>query len=174
MVCTSVILVAPYSAWQTRRRAFAMELMRPVTRDYFWREMFCALAWDVAVWTIAASVVATAGTFLLFADSIQWILFAESVQFVAGYVAVLWSMGIFLFGVALITMRFRYWLQLILSAGLGWCIAGVYLTTWLRIRHAPSSGPTTLDLGWFLLVSTGCGLLFIGRAYYQWRDADIA
>ena len=95
-------------------------------------------------------------------------------QFVVYYVAVLWSMGLFLLGVALITMRYRYWLPLILSAGLSWCIAGVYLMTWLRTRQASSSGPTTLDLRWFLLVSAGCGLLFILRAYYQWREADIA
>jgi hypothetical protein len=174
MVSSSLFLAAPFSTWQSRRRAFGMELMRPVARDHFWREMILAMAWDVAIWTGAASLVAVVGSVVLMTDFVKADAVQEGVQFIVCYVAVLWSMAAFMLGVALLTMRFRYWLPLVLSAGLAWCFAGFFFMVLMLNHHGSSRGPTAMDLCVFPIITTGCGLFLTWCAYHRWREADIA
>jgi hypothetical protein len=170
IISSSLLLVTPYGPWHLRRRALAVEFMRPVRRAMFFRQIALALAWDVLAWLVAASLTSLLvfGAFARF-----WGIDDSGVRFVIGYYAVLWSMACFLYGLALTTMRWRIWLLMIAVGGMVWIMGmwllGVYGATKMGWKP-PNSLLPVLE---FALLSAVVGLLLAWRTYRRWLHADV-
>lgn len=169
IVSSGLLLVVPYGPWHLRRRSFALELMRPVSRAAFFRQIALALAWDVCVWVAVASLLSVA-VFLTLAR------FAPGdvrLHFFIAYYSVLWSMALFLYGLAVATMRLRLWLLVVAIGGMAWLI-GVWLlviTIALEFRHQPSTPATVYACS---LVSAVTGLSLAWITFRRWHDLDVA
>jgi hypothetical protein len=58
-------------------------------------------------------------------------------RFIAGHLAMLWAMALFVYGVALATMRMRFWLPMIAVIAIGWLIGTFWLFAQVVERWRP-------------------------------------
>ncbi|MGD9721608.1 MAG: hypothetical protein AB7O59_06030 [Pirellulales bacterium] len=163
------MMVAPFNGWHLRRGAMASELMRPVTRHHYAGQVALAVAWDVAVWTVVASV------FSLLVMVGEFGLQSELIMAGGVYLAFLWSAAVFVYGLGLATFRSRYWLPLMIGAGLIWTLLVAYAVSMVAFqllterRHIPSLLPGVYLFAW-ILGGVALAAFTIGR----WLRSDCA
>jgi hypothetical protein len=154
VVTTSVLMVAPFSGWHARRRALATELLRPVSRGRFFAEQALALALDVVLWNVLSSAIAVS---LLEFMTRYFRHDFRTVDGVLWYLAIQWSMAFFVYGLALATIRWHYWVFLITAVGIGW-LCGFWMVVGY---HAATSkrGLVVDDTQTFLFLTVVLGLV---------------
>ena len=121
-VTCAVVLLVPLAPWQSRRRAMSQEILRPVTRERYYRQYFAAMALDVVVWIGMASLLLLAmfiSTWYFFppANRLWGLLVA-----MAFFYSLLWSVATFVFGVGVATLRWRFWLPIVAAITLTWML----------------------------------------------------
>lgn len=166
---TAVFLLAPFSAWRGRRYTIGSELLRPVSRDQYFAEMAAALACDVAMWFALLSTATVASGVLFYSRHPR-----EVVPDTLAHLAVLWALGVFLWGFGLLTMRRSYWLPILLIGTTLWSYVSVVVVVLaLHYAHVFHSEPLLTPLCWALL-STLAGFLLALWARRRWAWADLA
>jgi hypothetical protein len=171
-ISVALMVVLPYAPWHQRRRAFQQEFMRPVARGAFFRQMALALGWDVLAWlclaTLLMSVVIAMLTLFRNNDGRAWY---EILTTIAVIYSIVWSISLFLYGLALATIRFRLWLLIIAIGGLVWSIGLLVLTVrtaiYFSIRH------DLVPVVAFVVISTAVGLLLVVLTHRRWVAADL-
>ncbi len=170
LMASVMFLLAPFGPWQLRRQWLSIEMMRPVTRPRFFRELALALAADVVLWTSLISVIVI-GTAGLLSDHRPPVSGIGRVGMIVVtslvYLALLWGMACFLYGIALVTLRFRYWIPLIFTLGIAWCIAFVVAA----VNMQPT--PREVNVLVFPATSALLGLLLTWIAYRRWLETDL-
>ncbi|MEX0678174.1 MAG: hypothetical protein WD063_13915 [Pirellulales bacterium] len=167
-----VVLFIPLSSWRFRSMALAGECTRPVTRRQFVRQFMGAMLWDFAGWTAVASLVSALG-YLPLAWAGEWNLLSQF----GGHAAILWTLSILLYGIALATLRLRYWLPWFLGLLIGSLFTMGYVLSWLTYwwnqvpklqQFRPFLGVTV-----FIVVLAGFGLLLGALAYRRWLTMEV-
>jgi hypothetical protein len=177
IVCSGVMLFAPFSSWRFRCNSLGCEFMRPVTREHFVRQFVMAFALDFFLWTSMASLITIPGYFALIWEDKS---FSASVLWV--HLAVLWSIAILLYGIGLVTLRFRYWVPILISYFLASVVAIMIslgmLINWFERWFRDSTGISHQIVGVILLMfalaaPASMGLLLAWRTYRRWLDMDL-
>lgn len=168
-MATAVMLIMPFGPWNARRHALAIELMRPVARLHYFRELAAALALDVCLWTGLASAISVFAVILAVRPEpgiSRW-------GAIAVYLTVLWGMAVWLYGVALVTLRLRYWIPLIVTLGIVWSLGTWSIFIWRAstVHHTPMTLATPFE---WSLFSAAAGLLLAWSAYRRWLEMDWA
>ncbi len=168
---TSVLVVAPYASWHGRRHWLGRELLRPVTRRKYLRQLAAALAIDVMLWTVLASVLSAAVLYAIFKAGG---LHERPEPLIEAHLGVLWSLALALYGIALVTFGIRFWIPtIVMLAGL-WAIGFWSAVIRREYQNKFAVGPTWHDLYWFVGASAVLALLLIAAAYRRWLSADLA
>ncbi len=173
-----LMLLAPFGAWHWRRNSLGCELLRPVTRPQYFRQLAAALAHDVFVWTALASTTTLVVNCLLLVNfwrqpspsDFHAFLLIAPVQFL-----IIWGAGVLLFGVSLVTLRFRYWLPLMVGFGVIWTVVMLW-TVGLMMALAHRSGITESEwsvLPFALLVVFASATLLAWVAYRRSLESDL-
>jgi hypothetical protein len=172
-ISVALMVVLPYAPWHQRRRAFQQEFMRPVARGAFFRQMALALGWDVLAWLCLATLLMSVVTAMLasFRSNNDGRVWYEILTTIALFYSILWSISLFLYGLALATIRFRLWLLIIAIGGLVWFIGLFFLTVrialYFSIRH------DLVPIVAFVVISTAIGLLLVVLTHRRWVAADL-
>jgi hypothetical protein len=171
LLTSCVILLAPYGPWQLRRGSLSWEFVHPVTRPQYCRQLAAALALDACLWTCLASAISIGLVVLLFFTSEPGEV--PPPKFLAGHLAILWGMAALLYGIALATFRFRYWVLLIAALGATWTLAVWIALADIAIR---TSGVPEMFVFVcvFSLASAVVGIALAWFAYRRWLEADLA
>lgn len=129
-----VIVIA--SLWRQRRRMFAIESLRPVSRAEFSREMATAIAWDLS--PLAVVYLAVLGWYVAVADPLRWswgwvaaMLLVFVARWIAAYGLILWSIVIH-----------RDWLLVLISAISGYLL--LFVNLGITFLQGPILGITSL------------------------------
>jgi len=176
-ITCAVVLLVPLAPWQSRRRAMSQEILRPVTRERYYRQYFAAMALDVVVWTSMASLLLLAmfiSTWYFFppANRLWGVLVA-----MAFFYSLLWSVATFVFGVGVATLRWRFWLPIVAAITLAWTLgawATIFWTGEYLLRSMKNLDPYMpyLFAGFCTLTATvGLGLTVI--TYRRWVRGDV-
>jgi hypothetical protein len=173
LLVPSVLVIFPYGPWHVRRGALAVEAVRPVARHDFFRQIALAIALDVCVWMLLASIISVCvsplARDLVAPEGRHW-------RFIAGQLAVLWSIALFVYGVALSTIRFRFWLPMIVVITFAWLIGIWWLFVWV-IEHWRPVNMNRIDSLYVALVfamfSAYAGACLAFLAYRRWLRMDL-
>ncbi len=174
MVTCAVLLLVPLSPWDTRRRAMGQELLRPVTRQRYYREVILSLAFDTTLWMAVASaiiVVSVAIDVLTTQESDfglrTWIQLAI-------LLSILWSLATFVFGAGLYTLRWPMRLPIVAGITMVWFFGGLAIYVLSADWYF---GPNRTDFHYFLLIfvpATFATGLFLARSTYRrWLRSDV-
>lgn len=178
ILCSAMLLLVPLGPWQSRRKAMSQEVLRPITREKYFRQFLGAMALDTVTWIGVASLMIV--MFLL----LQWLFDAPSqVPVKMLYVAIvvslglLWSMATFVYGVGVATMHWRFWLPIVAA------ITMVYffgtLISYRVIGESILRSSRQLDqytphtFAAFCVTSTAIGLYLSNRTYRRWVRNDV-
>jgi hypothetical protein len=168
VVTTSVILIAPFGPWHPRRHWLARELMLPVTRGRFFRQLAWALALDVCLWTMLATALSMFVVYCISGPP----TYVLGPYFFVGHAAIMWGMAVLLYGLALLTFGVRYWIPVIVVLGGAWAWFAWSALLWHY--HSSHIAPELAAAYQFSLASAAVGLLLAGIAYRRWLAADVA
>ena len=167
---TSVMVVGPYASWHGRRHWLGQELLRPVTRREYLRQLAAALAIDVVLWTVLASALSAAVLSAIFKAGG---LHERPEPLIEAHLGVLWSLALALYGIALVTFGIRFWIPtIVMLAGL-WAVGFWSVVIHREYQNKSAVGPTWHDLYWFVGASAVLAFLLIAAAYRRWLSADL-
>ncbi len=170
---TGLMLIAPYGPWHWRRNCLAGELMLPVARAQYFRELAAAMALDVCLWAGLASamIIVAHQVWLNFEPkplpghvSMPWwrLMWAQLIT--------LWGAATFLYGVGLATLRFRYWAPLMALLGIAWTIAILWAT--MLAVNGNGLGAAGAAAVSFFAISVGLLLAGISTIRFICTDVD--
>ncbi len=89
------------------------------------------------------------------------------------YLVVLWVIAIWLYGISLVTLRFRYWIPLIVISGAGWVLGSIVLFEWAHSQFRQAFPSPVNPFEWAFLTAV-VGLLLAWFAYRRSLEADLA
>jgi hypothetical protein len=173
LLVPAVLVIFPYGSWHVRRSALSVEFVRPVSRRNFFRQIALAMAFDVCVWMVLASLLSVcvfplARNFFM-PQGNYW-------RFMAGHLAMLWAMALFVYGIALTTMRMRFWLPMIAVTTFAWLIGTWGLFAWVIEHWRPINinrdDPLYVILV-FAMFSAYVGVVVAYLAYRRWLRTDV-
>jgi hypothetical protein len=169
LITSSVLLISPLGPWHTRRAALGLEFMRPVTRQAFFRQVLLALAGDFCLWTLLSTTIGV----VVFAIVPPFRNVEARGPFVLGYVLVIWSMACLVYGVATVTIRWRFWIPVVAAAGVVWCFGLFFALAIIgnEFRHGPVRANMPAA---FAVLSFAAGLLLARVGYRRLVAADVA
>ena len=171
-----VALFIPLSSWRYRATALAGEFMRPVARAVFVRQFFAAMVLDFCSWTLLATLLMAIGLISLLPEAPTKLADVPYVVFgLCCWAIFLWALAALLYGIALATLRVRYWLPwfagLFLAAlfGIGYGVIGTF--HW----HAQAFGRANNNylFAALVLAFAGFGCALGWWAYRRWLTMDI-
>ncbi len=168
---TCVLFVAPFSSWHPRRRSMPTEFMWPVARGQFLRQQGLALALDLAMWVALATVIDLA--VVLF---INYWERSSSVDLLILRIEVilLWSMAVFIYGVAAATIRFQYWVLLITALGSGWLFGYWFALALYYSRNRMDGHPNMSHFYVFVAITVALGALMTWFSYRRLLVSDVS
>jgi hypothetical protein len=161
IVAASVMMIlAPFNAWHMRRGAMPLELLRPVTRWRYFLQIAAAVAIDVGVYALLASVLGSSAIYFAYRPS------PDVPGRVLVYLACLWSSALLFYGTGLATFRMRYWLPLMIGVLVVWVIGTLLIASNFIVRQAaqPSyAEPVSMLVSaiWFGVVISA--VTFVGK-----------
>ncbi len=171
MVGTGLMLFAPLSLWRFRCNVLATEALRPAPRSAFARQLVLAMGLDCVTWCAAASVVLLAGYSMLLAEP------GFTMTGVVAHLTVLWGMAALVYGIGILTLRFRYWLPLFVLLYLGAIAVGMSFTAACEVTYVYSNrlAPMRLFVMYssFSLAVGLIGLLLAWHTYRRWNQIDL-
>ncbi len=173
LTTSAVLLILPLGRWHSRLAALAFELLRPVTRPVFFLQILLAFAGDMLLWVTTATLISV-GVFSIvppFSD-----VETSRVQFLVGYLAILWSMAALVYGVAVLTIRWRFWIPTVAAVGLAWFLGVSLLLAYSADEIFHTTGWQIDGLGFstlFAALSAPCGLLLARTAFHRLVAADV-
>ncbi len=170
----AILLLLPLGPWQSRRWAMPQEILRPVAREKYYRQFMGAMALDMIVWMVTASL-------LIFAVSLfNWhnIHAANRLTDFTLYLAIsfafLWSMASFVYGVGVATLHWRFWLPIIAVTTIGWFLGLHFairlINLYVIVKHDLDSGMTFVV---FPIVTGAIGLGLTLATYRRWVRGDV-
>jgi hypothetical protein len=171
IAAAAVMLFIPLGLWRYRCRALAAEFMRPVSRTTFVRQAMAAMLWDFAMWTALASLVGMIPYLPLSRREPD--VWRMAYYHLVGF----WAIATSLYGVALATLRLRYWLPWMLGlfvasiVAVGSCLSFVE-SLHLRLPPHPWLGEA-LFLMWIAVLALP-GVLLGLWTYRRWLRMEIA
>jgi hypothetical protein len=176
-VTSAVLLLVPLSPWHFRRKTMSQELLLPVTREQYFREMTIAMSLDVVRWTAVSSALIAApfvATLVIDPQAIGELRFW--LQLLA-FLSVAWSMAIFIFGVGLATFRLPFWLPIVAAISMVWFF-GVWILAMVVGEQLRVALGWRDVAGWllaFFIASTlALGLLLVCFTYRRWVRSEVA
>jgi hypothetical protein len=162
-MATAGLLMAPFAPWHSRRNFMGMELMRPVARAQYFRQLAAALAVDVMVWTCVT---------LLFCLGIVSIVNWNNVPawgLLAVWSAVICGLTVMWYGVGMVTMHLRFWPVVMVSLYFFCLICTINFTQW----YDPKGDQMVMDVLLFIGASSSCGGLLATLAYQRWNRLEL-
>jgi hypothetical protein len=176
-VTSAVLLLVPLAPWHFRRKTMGQELLLPVSRERYFREMTVAMGFDVITWTaISSALIISCFVVGLVRDPEAFSNFRWLAPFVA-FLSVLWSMAVFVYGVGISTIRWHFWLPLVATIAVVWLIGGMmlainigqfirYLTKWRE--------PEAFTIGLFFVLTFVSGVMLLRSTHRRWLHGDVA
>lgn len=177
IAATGILLFVPFGPWRQRREMLSIELMRPVTRGVYFRQIALAIACDVSVWLLFAIVLGSVMDALLFVADLPAPAIGSNWQrllVVTGmHQAVVAGMAILLYGLALLTIRVRYWLPWMIGLYAGWSMVLTIATRFAFV--ASQAGPSTHYFAplFMAALSAVSGIVMAWLAYRNWLVQDV-
>jgi hypothetical protein len=170
----AILLLLPLGPWQSRRWAMSQEILRPVSRERYYRQFLGAMAIDMAAWTGIASLLIVWPTLVNWSNIDQVNRLSDFAQVIAIYAAFQWSMAAFVFGVGVACLHWRFWLPTIAVATIGWAFGFFFImhivTFSVGAKHLPSDGVITAI---YPLVTAAIGLGLTQWTYRRWVRSDV-
>jgi hypothetical protein len=174
-ITCAVLLFVPLAPWHARRHAMSQEILLPVTRPRYFRQIIISMALDMALWmTVASVLIAVVGIAIAFQRSWVNVHSVRNYLIPAGIsLGLLWSMAIFVFGIGLATMRWPLWLPIVAGTALLWLFA-VGLTIVILKNQSPPLRNESVELAVIIAGNVVIGLLLTLSTYRRWVRSDIA
>jgi hypothetical protein len=170
---SAVLLLIPLGPWHFRRKTMHYELLRPVTRERYFRQIMAAMAVDVVVWTSLSSCIVY---FVYWANMLSFQRPDERSNFMLGFLVCIWAIAVFVYGLGVATMRLPFWLPIVAGVTLIWSLGLLLTCVWIAEsfwhgiqRHAHAMQPIV----WFAVVSVAVGLLLARGTYRHWVSHDV-
>jgi hypothetical protein len=167
IITVSVMIIVPFHSWHTRRGTIATEILRPVTRGQYVRQVALGIAWDVFAWTALASVFSLAVVLSIY----QWV--PTVFRSFGDHLLFLWAVTAFAYGMGLATIRSRYWLPLMIFMMLAWTLVVAYGVAMAQLHLSGQQvtrvhPPLAFLLAWIL-----ASAVLTGLTLRRWRRADV-
>ncbi len=173
-ITCAVLLFVPLGPWHARRHAMSQEILLPVTRPRYFREIILSMALDMALWmTVASVLIAVVGIAIAFPRSWNLHLVQNFLIPAAIFMGLLWSMATFVFGVGLATMRWPLWLPIVAGIALVWFFGAWVSFGYLHQALARRGDPFPEFIA-FVALNFLIGLLLAFSTYRRWVRNDIA
>jgi len=170
----AILLLLPLGPWQSRRWAMSQEILRPVSREKYYRQFLGAMAMDMVTWLGTASVLIFVVVLLEWYNINPVNRLTDVTRMFALSFALLWSMAAFVYGVGVATLHRRFWLPIIAVTTIGWfvgCWYSVALTgLYLNIR---SDWYMAMAFVAFPVVTAAIGLGLTLSTYRRWVRGDV-
>ena len=170
IITCSVLLLVPLGPWHVRRNRMAQEMLLPVTRDSYFREIILSLAFDTMLWmAVGSTLMVVTASAVAVAEGASWL---GAVVPIAVGLGVLWSMATFVFGIGLATMRLPLWLPIVAAISTTWFLGVWVIVAWVEI--ASGHRHTSTEVTIFCALNVVVGLLLTTRTYRRWVRGDVA
>ena len=173
-ITCAVLMFVPLGPWHVRRHSMSQEILLPVTRPRFFRQIILSLAFDMALWmTEASAIIAAVALAFRLTDESEFVLLHD-LAIVGFCLCLLWSMAFFVFGVGLATMRWPLWLPIVAGIALFWFFGAWTSLVSVRIRHPQLRYEPFAELAIFVVMNVLVGLFLAVTTYRRWVRSDVA
>jgi hypothetical protein len=175
-ITSAILLLVPLAPWHSRRKSMSQELLLPVTRERYVREVFMAMASDAVHWTAISSLLIIAPFLLSMLKEIDSVGEFRNWLPLLSILAVVWCMATFVFGVGLATIRWPFWLPFVATTTLLWFFGGMYLSVLVSQQLHSWTQWREVEMGVFpafFVFTVLCGLVLMRTAYRRWVRADV-
>jgi hypothetical protein len=171
-VTSAVLLLAPLAPWHFRRRTMSQELLLPVSRERYFREMTIAMAFDVILWTAISSILIAAPFLIALAKEPQVYGDLRFWLPLLAFLSVAWSMAIFIFGVGLATIRWSLWIPIVAAISMVWFF-GLWITLVVVLEKMEWRIGESWGFAFFIALTFAQGLLLVCFTYRRWVRSDV-
>jgi hypothetical protein len=177
-VTSAVLLLVPLAPWHFRRKTMGQELLLPVSRERYFRDVTVAMGFDVIIWTaISSALIISCFLVALVREPDSFHDFRRWLPSFANFLWVLWTMAVFVFGVGISTIRWQLWLPLVATIAVLWLFGGMMLAFSIGrlIRFTtPWRYPEGCMIALFFVLTFLCGVMLLRSTHRRWLDSDVA
>jgi hypothetical protein len=175
-VASAVLLLVPLAPWHFRRKTMGQELLLPVSRERYFREMTVAMGFDVVIWTAISSALVLSCFVVAFVREPESFSHVSSLQAFAVLMSVLWSMAVFVYGVGISTIRSHFWLPMVATIAVIWFFGGMMLAVSIghQIRVVTQwREPEAWMIGLFFVLTFTSGVMLLRSTHRRWLISDV-